>query len=43
VGDVKKALVVLNKDEEEIPVEHVALELSLAPSGIITAGLQGEG
>lgn len=43
VGDVKKALIVIGKDEEEIACEHAVLELSLGPTGIITAGLHGEG
>jgi hypothetical protein len=43
VGDTKKALIIKGKDDEEIPVEHVVLELSLGPTGIITAGLHGEG
>ena len=43
VGDVKKALVVVDRDEKEIACEHAVLELSLGPTGIITAGLHGEG
>ena len=43
VGDVKKALIVIGKDDEEIACEHAVLELSLGPTGIITAGLHGEG
>ena len=43
VGDPKKALVVEGKDGEEIACEHAVLELSLGPTGIITAGLHGEG
>jgi hypothetical protein len=43
VGDTKKALIIKGKDDEEIPVEHVVLELSLGHTGIITAGLHGEG
>lgn len=43
VGDSKKALVVGGKDGEEIACEHAVLELSLGPTGIITAGLHGEG
>jgi hypothetical protein len=43
VGDPKKALVVEGKEGEEIACEHAMLELSLGPTGIITAGLRGEG
>lgn len=43
VGDPKKALVVEGKEGEEIACEHAVLELSLGPTGIITAGLHGEG
>jgi len=43
VGDAKKALVVEGREGEEIACEHAVLELSLGPTGIITAGLHGEG
>ncbi|CAB9509010.1 expressed unknown protein [Seminavis robusta] len=43
VGDTKKALVIQGKDDEEIACEHAVFELSLGPTGIITAGLHGEG
>lgn len=43
VGDVKKPLVMENKEGEQVACEHTTLELSLGPTGVITAGLFGEG
>lgn len=43
VGDVKKPLVIEGKDGEQIACEHAVFELSLGPTGIITADLHGEG
>ena len=43
VGDVKKPLIMEGKDGEQIACEQTTLELSLGPTGVITAGLFGEG
>lgn len=43
VGNSKKGLVMDGKDGEEVACEHSVLELSLGPTGIITAGHFGEG